>query len=81
MNSTQILPDNSRRWILPNTFYEAKITLIPTSGITRILQTNILHEHRSKNSWQHFNISNLTSHKISDTAQASEFYSRNARLD
>ena len=39
--------------VLPNSFYEANITLIPKPGKDntqkRKLQTNISHEHRCKN--------------------------------
>ena len=45
--------------ILPNLFYEASVTLIPTpdKDITRKLRTNIFHKHTCKTSQQ--NISKL----------------------
>ena len=50
--------------ILPNLFYEASVTLIPTpdKDITRKLQTNIFHKHTCKTSQQ--NISKLNSKNV-----------------
>ena len=50
---TQTLPENCRGSKLPNSFYEATITLIPKpdkdATKKRKLQANITDEHRCKN--------------------------------
>ena len=51
---------------LPNSFYEATITLIPKPDKDktkkRKLQTNITDEHRCKNPQQNFSKQNSTTH-------------------
>ena len=49
---------------LPNTFYEATITLIPKpeKDVTKKLQTNITDEHTCKNPQQHTSKQNPTAH-------------------
>ena len=51
---------------LPNSFYEATITLIPKpdkdNTHTHKLQANITDEHRSKNPQQNFSTQNSTAH-------------------
>ena len=49
---------------LPNTFYEATITLIPKPDKKRKLQANITNEqHRCKNPQQNFSKQNSTTHQ------------------
>ena len=50
----QTLPKNSKKETLPNSFYEANITLIPIPKTPqeRKLQANIPDEHRCKNTQQ-----------------------------
>ena len=52
--------------ILPNSFYEATITLIPKPKTThkkRKLQANIIDEHRCKNPQQNFSKQNSATHQ------------------
>ena len=54
---------------LPNSFYEATITLIPKPKTTqkRKLQTNITDEHRCKNPQQNFSKQNSAAHQKAHT--------------
>ena len=55
---------------LPNSFYEATITLIPKPKTThkkRKLQANIIDEHRCKNPRQNFSKQNLAIHQKAHT--------------
>ena len=56
---------------LPNSFYEATITLIPKpdkdNTQKRKLQINITDEHRCKNHQQNFNKQNSTTHQKAHT--------------
>ena len=55
---------------LPNSFYEATITLIPKPDgrhKKRKLQTNITDEHRCKNSQQNFSKQNSAAHQKANT--------------
>ena len=56
---------------LPNSFYEATITLIPKpdkdNTQKRKLQANIADEHRCKNPQQNFNKQNSTTHQKAHT--------------
>ena len=54
---------------LPNTFYEATITLIakPKTTQKKKLQANITDEHRCKNPQQNFSKQNLATHQTAHT--------------
>ena len=54
---------------LPNSFYEATITLIPKPKTTqkRKLQANITDEHRCKNPQQNFSKQNSVTHQKAHT--------------
>ena len=52
---------------LPNSFYEATITLIPKPNTTRKLQANITDEHRCKNPQQNFSKQNSATHQKAHT--------------
>ena len=68
---------------LPNSFYEATITLIPKSDKDntqkRKLQANITDEHRCQNSQQNFSKQNSATHRKAHTPWSSWVYSRNAK--
>ena len=69
---------------LPNSFYEATITLIlkPDKDNTqkRKLQANITDEHRCKNPQQNLSKQNSATHQKAHTPSSSWVYSRNARI-
>ena len=67
---------------LPNSFYEATITLIPKPKTTqkRKLQTNITDEHRCKNPQKNFSKQNSSTHQKAHTPRSSWVYSRDARI-
>ena len=52
---------------LPNTFYEATITLIPKPDKKRKLEANITDEHRCKNPQKNFSKQNLATHQNAHT--------------
>ena len=55
---------------LPNSFYEATITMIPKPKTThkkRKLEANITDEHRCKNAQQYFSKQNSTTHQKAHT--------------
>ena len=60
---------------LPNSFYEATITLIPKpdkdNNKKRKLQANITDEHRYKNPQQNFSKKNSATHQKAHTARSS----------
>ena len=68
--------------ILPNSFYEARITLMPKpyKDITRKLQFNVSYEHRCKNIQQNISKLNLTMYKKNYKPQLNGIYPRYARL-
>ena len=55
---------------LPNSFYEATITVIPKpdKDITKKLQANITDEHRCKNPQQNFSQQNSATHQKAHTS-------------
>ena len=69
---------------LPNSFYEATITLIPKwdkdNTHKRKLQANITDEHRCKNPQGNFSKQNSAMHQKAHTPWLSWVYSRNARI-
>ena len=69
---------------LPNSFYEATITLISKSHKDntqkRKLLGNITDEHGCKNPQQNFSKQNLATHQKAHTAWSSWFYFRDARI-
>ena len=69
---------------LPNSFYEATITLIPKPDKDdtqkRKIQANITDEHRCKNPQQNFSKQNSATHRKAHTPWASWVYSRDARI-
>ena len=70
--------------ILPNSFYEATITLIlkPNKDNTHThkLQTNITDENRCKNPQQNFSKQNSATHPKAHTPWSNWVYSRDARI-
>ena len=69
---------------LPNSFYEATITLIPKpdkdNTQKRKLQANITDEHRWKNPQQNFSKPSSATHQKAHTPWSSWVYSRNTRI-
>ena len=69
---------------LPNSFYEATITLIPKpdkdATKKRKLQANITDEHRCKNPQQNFSKQNSVTHQTAHTPSSSWIYSRDAKI-
>ena len=69
---------------LPNSFYEATITLIPKpdkdNTQKRKLQANISDESRCKNPQQNFSKQNSAAHQKAHIPRSSWDYSRNARF-
>ena len=68
---------------LPNSFYEATITLIPKPDRQhkkRKLQTNITDDHRYKNPQQNFSKQNSATHQKAQTPRSSCVYSRDASI-
>ena len=67
---------------LPDSFYEATITLISKSKTTqkRKLQANITDEHGCKNPQQNFSKQNSPTHQKAHTPWSSWVYSRDARI-
>ena len=62
----KLFQNTAERGTLPNSFYEATITLIPKPtkmSQKRILQTNITDEHRCKNPQQNTSKQNPTAHE------------------
>ena len=69
---------------LPNSFYEATITLLPKpdkdNTQKRKLQAIINDKHRCKNPQQNFSKQNSATHQKAHTPSSSWVYSRNARI-
>ena len=70
---------------LPNSFYEATITLIPkpdkdATHTKRKLQANITDEHRCKNPQQNSSKQNPTTYEKDHTSWPSGLYPRDARI-
>ena len=68
---------------LPNSFYEATITLIPKpekETHTHKLKANITDEYRCKNPQQNFSKEKSAIHQKAQTPQSSWVYSRNIRI-
>jgi len=67
---------------LPNSFYEATVTLIPKQRqhTKSKLQANITHEHRCKDPQQNFSKQNLATHQKAHTPGSSWVYSKDARI-
>ena len=72
----KLLPKCAEEETLPNSFYEATITMIPkpdkdntkrTNNTKRKLQANITDEHRCKNPQQNFSKQNSTTHQKAHT--------------
>ena len=74
----------TEEWTLPNSFYEATITVIPKpekdNTKRRKLQASITDDHRCKNPQQNFNKQNSATHQKAHTSWSSWVYSRNARI-
>ena len=74
----------TEEWTLPNSFYEATITLIPEpdkdNTKKRKLQANITDNHRCKNPQQNFNKQNSATHLKAHIPWSSWVYSRDARI-
>ena len=67
---------------LPNSFYEATITLIPKpkTHTKRKLQANITDEHRCRNPQQNFSKQNLATHQKAHTPLSRWVSFRDARI-
>ena len=65
----KLLQKVSEERTLPNSFYEATITLIPIADkdSTKKLQANITDEHRCKNPQQNFRKQNSATHQKAHT--------------
>ena len=68
--------------ILPNSFYEATVTLIPKpdKDNTKKLRANITDEHRCKNPQQIFSKQNSETQQLAHTPWSRWVYLRNARI-
>ena len=79
---TPILFKILQKRTLPNSFFEAIITLKPKTKILqkRKLQVSITDEYRFKNSQQNTSKLNTTMHSKDHTPQRSGIYPRDARI-
>ena len=78
----QTLPKLEEEEILPNSFFEASILLIPKADkdITRKLQINIPRKRRFKNSKRNLSKLNSTIYKKDNGSCGTWVYLKNARL-
>ena len=79
----KLFPKIAEEGTLPNSFYEATITLIPNQAMTtqkKKTTPNITDEHRCKSPQQNFSKQNSATHQKAHISSSSWVYSRNPRI-